>query len=265
MYYIYKIENIVNHRKYIGLTNNYKRRKARHFGDLKRGVHDNAFLQKEYNIYGKDNFIFDIEFQGEVSEYEIGEKEKYYIRFYDSYKNGYNQNEGGNFGASNGGSQLTETDIYCILSALEFMSRPGQILANIYDVSRTTISRIKNGVNHSQYKDLYDKMSLEERKYYYTLLCDNTNFYESKINTTIIKSKRRLNELQIHLILINEERKILPWSVLKEEFSISSNNTFYTILKGKSYKDYVYTYNKLTDDEKNKLASLLSNKQKKIH
>ena len=43
-YYIYKIENLVNHKKYIGLTNNIQRRRCRHFGDLRRGVHDNHFL-----------------------------------------------------------------------------------------------------------------------------------------------------------------------------------------------------------------------------
>ena len=116
MYYIYKIENLVNHKKYIGLTNNIARRKCRHFGDLKRGVHDNQFLQKEYNIYGLENFSFTIEYQGDCPEYEIGEKEKEFIKKYDSYKNGYNQNEGGNFGASNGGTQLTQTDIFNILS-----------------------------------------------------------------------------------------------------------------------------------------------------
>ena len=55
MYYIYKIENLVNHKKYIGLTNNIARRRARHFTDLRRKVHDNSFLQKEFNIY-KENY-----------------------------------------------------------------------------------------------------------------------------------------------------------------------------------------------------------------
>lgn len=142
MYYIYKIENLQNGKKYIGLTNNIKRRRARHFTDLKRNRHDNHFLQKEYNIYGKDSFVFSVEFKGEVDFKTISEKEIEYIEKYDSYKNGYNQNSGGNFGPSNGGSQLTQSDIFNILAALEFMSRPGQILANIYNVSRTTISRI---------------------------------------------------------------------------------------------------------------------------
>ena len=44
MYYIYKIENLINQKKYIGLTNNIQRRRARHFTDLKNGRHDNHFL-----------------------------------------------------------------------------------------------------------------------------------------------------------------------------------------------------------------------------
>ena len=44
--------DLINQKKYIGLTNNIQRRRARHFTDLKNGRHDNHFLQKEYNIYG---------------------------------------------------------------------------------------------------------------------------------------------------------------------------------------------------------------------
>ena len=259
MYYIYKIENLVNHKKYIGLTNNIARRKCRHFGDLKRGVHDNSFLQKEYNIYGLENFSFTIEYQGDCSEYEIGEKEKEFIKKYDSYKNGYNQNEGGNFGASNGGTQLTQTDIFNILSALEFMSKPGQILANMYGVSRTTISRIKNGINHNQYKEEYDKLSLEERKAIYEIFCDSTNFIEDKVNTTIIKNKRQLNEQQVHLILYNFEAHILSKKDMAKKVGVKSTNTLDCIKRKETYKDYSLSYEKLTNEQKNHLASLLSN------
>ena len=259
MYYIYKIENLVNHKKYIGLTNNIARRKCRHFGDLKRGVHDNQFLQKEYNIYGLENFSFTIEYQGDCSEYEIGEKEKEFIKKYDSYKNGYNQNEGGNFGASNGGTQLTQTDIFNILSALEFMSKPGQILANMYGVSRTTISRIKNGVNHNQYKEEYDKLSLEERKAIYEIFCDSTNFIKDKVNTTIIKNKRQLNEQQVHLILYNFEAHILSRKDMAKKVGVKSTNTLDCIKRKETYKDYSLSYEKLTNEQKNHLASLLSN------
>ena len=76
-------------------------------------------------------------------EKRISELERYYIKKYDSYLNGYNQNEGGNFGPSNGGTHLTKNDIFDICSALEFCSRPGAVLSEIFNVTTTTISRIK--------------------------------------------------------------------------------------------------------------------------
>lgn len=262
MYYIYKIENLINHKKYIGLTNNVQRRRARHFTDLKSGRHDNHFLQKEYNIHGAENFSFSLEFEGDVNEKEISQIEIDFISKYDSYRNGYNQNEGGNFGPSNGGTQLTQSDILNILSALEFMSRPGQILANMYGVSRTTISRIKKGVNHCQYKEEYEKMPERERKDIYDIFCSSSNFYEDKINTTVIESKRQLTEEQVYLILLNFERNILTRVAMAELVGVKSTYTLDCIKNGKTYKDFAFTYSKLNNEQKDCLASLLSNKQK---
>lgn len=146
------------------------------------------------------------------------------------------------------------------MAALEFMSKPGQVLANMYEVTRTTISRIKRGENHLEIKKEYDSLPLEERKKIYQIFCDSSNFYEKKVNSTIIKNKRKLTETQVHLILLNEElgRQITLKDILIK-FGLSSNNTIYTILNGKSYKDYSLSYKKLTDEQKNKLAQLLSN------
>ena len=258
MYYIYKIENKINHKKYIGLTNNIARRRNRHFSDLRRKCHDNSFLQKEFNIYGETNFTFNIEYSGDITDYEIGEKEKEYIKYYDSYKNGYNQNEGGNFGATNGGSHLIETDILSILSVLEFQSKPGQVLADMFGVSRTTISRIKQGINHNQYKEKYEKMSLKERKELYKTFCESTNFIEQKVHTTIIKGKRHLDKTAIFMILYNKENNIIPRTHLAKKIGIKSTNTIICVEEGKSYKDYALEYTKLTNEQKNKIASLLS-------
>lgn len=252
MYYIYKIENLVNHRIYIGLTNNIARRRSRHFTDLKCNRHDNSFLQKEFNIYGIDNFSFNIEYEGDISPVEIGEKEKYYISKYDSYRNGYNQNEGGNFGPSNGGSHLTQSDIFNILSALEFCSRPGGVLSEMFDVSLTTISRIKYGENHNQYKIEYESLPLEERKQIYKIFCESSNFYYKKINKTIIKNNRKLTEQQVFMILANYEYKIVSWETLKGQFGIVSNYTFSCIKNGISYKNIVDKYNRLDSKSKEK-------------
>ena len=140
------------------------------------------------------------------------------------------------------------------------MSRPGQVLADIYGVSRTTISRIKKGVNHSNTKKLYENLSLEERQSIYKIFCDSYNFYENKVNSTVIKSKRRLTEEQVHLYLLNEELgRMVTVDTLMKRFNIKSSNTLTGIKRGESYKDYSLTYSRLTESEKIKLASLLRN------
>lgn len=160
-------------------------------------------MQKEYNIYGKDNFMFDVVFEGDITPEEIGLKEMEYIEKYDSYHNGYNQNPGGSYGPSNGGTKLIKSDIFNILSALEFCSRPGAILSALFDVSTTTISRIKKGVNHNLYKEEYDKLPIYERKEIYKIFCESYNFYKIKVHKTILKTKRRLTKEQVFMTLAN--------------------------------------------------------------
>lgn len=258
MYYIYKITNKINNKNYIGLTNNIERRKNRHFIDLKMNKHDNHFLQYEFNKYGIDNFNFEIIFQGDVTSKEISDKEKYFIKIYDSYQNGYNQNEGGNFGPSNGGSHLTKNDVLNILATLEFMSRPGEVLSQIFSVTKTTISRIKQGINHCAYKEYYDSLSYEERKEIFDNFCKTENILVRKANTSKLKTKRQLSKEQVFMIYINEEKN-RPISIaeLVRKLPINSSNTIYGILRHETYIDYYLEYQKLTESEKEKIVTLL--------
>lgn len=260
MYYIYKIENLQNHKKYIGLTNNIARRRSRHFTDLRGNRHDNSFLQKEFNIYGQNNFSFSIEYSGDITYEEISEKEKEYIKKYDSYRNGYNQNEGGNFGPSNGGSHLTQSDIFNICSALEFCSRPGGVLSKMFEVSLTTISRIKHKENHIQWIEEYEKLPLKERKNIYDIFCQSSNFYDKKVHQTILKNKRMLSKEQVFMILYNFEFPQITRAEMAARVGVKSAYTLDCIKKGITYKDYALEYNQLTNNEKQKIVSLFSNK-----
>lgn len=262
MYYIYKIENKINHKIYIGLTNNIARRRSRHFADLRGNRHSNSFLQKEYNIYGANNFDFSIEFEGDVTSEEISQLERDYIQKYDSYVNGYNQNQGGDFGPSNGGTHLTKSDIFNICAALEFCSRPGAVLAEMFDVTTTTISRIKHKTNHISIIEEYDNLPLEERQAIYQIFCDSSDFYHKKINRTIIKSKRKLTREQVYMILYNFENPQVTHKQMAAIVNIKSTYTLDSIKNGISYKDYVEDYKQLTNHEKQKIVSLFSNKQK---
>lgn len=57
---IYKIENILNKKVYIGSSVNLKSRKRKHFEKLRAKTHENSYLQYAFNKYGEENFKFEV-------------------------------------------------------------------------------------------------------------------------------------------------------------------------------------------------------------
>lgn len=57
---IYKITNIVNDKFYIGSASFYDKRIGTHISLLRKGEHDNIYLQSAFNKYGESNFRFEI-------------------------------------------------------------------------------------------------------------------------------------------------------------------------------------------------------------
>jgi group I intron endonuclease len=57
---IYKIENLLDSKIYVGSSVNVNNRKYKHFWMLRKGIHDNIHLQNAYNKFGEDNFTFSI-------------------------------------------------------------------------------------------------------------------------------------------------------------------------------------------------------------
>ena len=96
MGYIYKVECLVNHKVYIGLTNvSVQHRWTEHIGASFNPDHsDYEFaFHRAIRKYGVDNF--QVETIDIGSGEELKEKEKYWIKFYDSYNKGYNCTLGG--------------------------------------------------------------------------------------------------------------------------------------------------------------------------
>lgn len=94
---IYEIKNTINHKVYIGLSSNIRNRFNYHRYALRNNIHTNRFLQDDWNIYGEDNFVFNI--IEECPEDLLSEKEIELISEYNATnrKYGYNILQGGGF------------------------------------------------------------------------------------------------------------------------------------------------------------------------
>ena len=92
---IYKIENLINHKVYIGQSVNVKERFHKHRGDLRNGKHNSKHLQNAWNKYGEKNFSFEI--IEECAKEKLDEREIYWIDFYGGFMspNNYNKRGGG--------------------------------------------------------------------------------------------------------------------------------------------------------------------------
>lgn len=120
--YVYLITNLINNKKYVGITNDYKKRWSNH----KCNNDSTMAIAKAIKKYGVDNFKFEV-IESNVPLDEIDEKEKYYIEYFNSHVSsgcGYNISKGGKYniensihvGAENGRALLTEEQVIYIKS-----------------------------------------------------------------------------------------------------------------------------------------------------
>ena len=95
---IYKIENKINNKKYIGQSKNIHRRWKQHKHYLNKNQHENQYLQSAWNKYGENSFNFEIICK--CNEVELNQWEEYYINKYDTFRDrnkGYNLQSGGDY------------------------------------------------------------------------------------------------------------------------------------------------------------------------
>lgn len=90
--WIYKITNIQNNKVYIGQTiRHIKDRFNRHINDAINNIIDTHFA-RAIRKYGKENFIIE-EIDKAQTQDELNQKEQYWIQYYNSVKEGYNETD----------------------------------------------------------------------------------------------------------------------------------------------------------------------------
>ena len=95
--FIYKITNKINSKSYIGQTiQNVKERFYQHCATKCNKAVSNMAIHRAIKKYGKSNFT--VEVIEEIDSTNLNDRERYWIRYYDSYNNGYNSTKGGQDG-----------------------------------------------------------------------------------------------------------------------------------------------------------------------
>ena len=101
-YGIYCIECVKTNTKYIGQTyENFYRRWIFHKWNLKNNHHSNSYLQNAWNKYGGNSFriypieSFELSQKDSITKEKLDELEEYYIKKFDTFKNGFNLTTGG--------------------------------------------------------------------------------------------------------------------------------------------------------------------------
>ena len=104
---IYKIENLINGKIYIGKSIDINYRLSNHKSESfnpQSNAYDTA-IHRAIRKYGLDNFSFEV--IEECNRSNLSEREKYWIDYYNTFKNGYNMTLGGE-----GRSMVDELQIY---------------------------------------------------------------------------------------------------------------------------------------------------------
>lgn len=180
--YAYK-KNSNNKIVYVGQTQNLKERHYRHINvdPYKKELKEyNYPLSKGIRKYGKEEYKLII-LEDNLLKEELDEKEKYWIKYYDTYWNGYNQTEGGKNPIK---PIFNEEKIDIIIEMLKDDSYSYKDIAEKTGVSLTHIYNINTGQRRKK---------------------DNINYPIRKSNIKGTKGLKFSPEenLRIHEILLN--------------------------------------------------------------
>jgi group I intron endonuclease len=233
---IYKITNKCNNHIYIGKSNNIERR----FNDHKRLALTEG--HKEFNKslycairkYGIENFIFEI--IEELEDYtKSGEREQYWINYYDSYNNGYNESLGGDGGSSpghcsgekNGRAKLSKEDVILIRQKY----KDGISKKECYEIFKDKISeggfaRVWQG---QTWKDIMPEVYTKENK--------KRNEYLGK--SLAARTQRILTEQQVRDIRAFRDKGVKPLMIYNIYKDICSYSCICDIYYNRTYKEVI--------------------------
>ena len=222
---IYKIENLINHKIYIGQSVNIERR----WNDEKRLAFDKTSLSYNYPIscalrkYGIENFLFEV--LEECTKEQLNKQERYWIQYYDSFFNGYNQTLGGDSPIL-----VQKEQIIGVITDLKNTDLYHKEIAQRWNISQEMVQ----GINTGRYwhQDNEDYPLQKKHKGYSRRGLKSQNWYCKKCGKKISKGANYCKECwDIEQRKVNrpsrEELKKLirtiPFTRIGKQFNVSDN------------------------------------------
>lgn len=166
---IYKIQNKINGKMYIGQSNDIERRFKEH---QTKGASSRIPLDIAIQKYGKDNFTYEVVETTTLDK--LNEREQYWIKKYNSIEEGYNCSEGGDqqsIGENNGRAKLTEKDVIKIRQAYANHEKQRDVYENYKD--KISFGYFQNVWQGRSWTYIMPEVFTEENKNYY--IYENSN------------------------------------------------------------------------------------------
>lgn len=131
--FIYKITNTINGKSYIGQTiQNVKERFYQHCATKCSKAVSNMAIHRAIKKYSKSNFT--VEVIEEIDSANLNDRERYWIKYYNSYNNGYNSTKGGQDGCK----PFKDLDVESIIKEYN-TGKSLRTLGTIFKVDKQTI------------------------------------------------------------------------------------------------------------------------------
>lgn len=141
--FIYKITNTINGKSYIGQTiQNVKERFYQHCATKCSKAVSSMAIHRAIKKYGKSNFT--VEVIEEIDSANLNDRERYWIKYYNSYNNGYNSTKGGQDGCK----PFKDLDVEFIIKEYN-TGKSLRTLGTIFKVDKQTIKDllVRNNIN----------------------------------------------------------------------------------------------------------------------
>ena len=192
--FIYKITNKLNNKVYIGQTIQKPiERFYQHCAKKCDKYILNMVIHKAIFKYGKDNFTFEV--IEEVPKQQLNEREEYWIKYYNSYTDGYNSTKGG----QKGNKPVKDIDNKAIIEQYQ-QGKSLRTIGKMFNIDKATVKSILIRNNIKLRTTRTYKLSQEDRA---NIILD----IKQGLSRNTIVSKWNISKSYLSQ-LINSQRRI---------------------------------------------------------